>query len=249
MNKRWSKEVRGLLQKKKRKESNRFIVEGRKNIEELLRSDLTIECLFYTEKLHSIIDKYDNKSIAVLQETTAELLKQNGHLQTNDSGLAVVHIPTTSIPHSTDLEDLSLALDNVKDPGNLGTILRIADWYGIKNIFLSKECTDAFAPKVIASTMGAFTRINVHQVDLIELLTQYKQDNIAILGADMVGTDIHAYKSNQKSVVVMGSESHGISENVSGILNEKITIPRYGQAESLNVAIATAIICDNIVRK
>ncbi|ANQ48475.1 RNA methyltransferase [Flammeovirga sp. MY04] len=248
MNKRWSKEVRGLLQKKKRKESNRFIVEGRKNIEELLRSNLTVECLFYTEKLNDVIDRYANKKIEILQETTPELLKQNGHLQTNDSGLAVVQIPKFSLPTKKELGNVSLALDNVKDPGNLGTILRIADWYNIKNIFLSKECTDVFAPKVVASTMGAFSRINIHIVDLVDQLSNYKAEGIKILGADMIGTNIHNYKDDAKSIVIMGSESHGISEDVENILNEKITIPRFGDAESLNVAIATAIICDNLAR-
>nr|WP_223241359.1 RNA methyltransferase [Flammeovirga sp. EKP202] len=141
-----------------------------------------------------------------------------------------------------------MALDDVRDPGNLGTILRVADWYGIKDIFLSKQCTDPFSPKVVASTMGAFSRIQTHIVDLPELLRKYKNEGIQIIGADMDGKDIHQFIPDQKSIMVMGSESHGISEEVHQVLSTKITIPKYGEAESLNVAIATAIICDNIKR-
>ncbi|NLR92460.1 TrmH family RNA methyltransferase [Flammeovirga agarivorans] len=248
MNKRWSKEVRALLQKKKRKETQQFIVEGYKNLEELFRSDLEIEALFHTEKLLPLLDQYKFNSKVIDDTTTPTLLKQNGHLQTNDTGLAIVKMPSFSIPSVDDLDSFSIALDDVRDPGNLGTILRIADWYGIKNIFLSKQCTDAFAPKVIASSMGAFTRIKFHTVDLVEQLSEYKEKGIQIIGADMNGENIHDFKPKGKSIMVMGSESHGISDEIHKILSTKITIPKYGGAESLNVAIATAIICDNIKR-
>ncbi|MBD0402034.1 RNA methyltransferase [Flammeovirga sp. EKP202] len=248
MNKRWSKETRALLQKKKRKETNRFIVEGYKNLEELFRSPLKIHALFYTEKLNALLNENLISSISVVDETTPELLKQNGNLQTNDTGLAVVETPTFDLPTAEELPNFCLALDDVRDPGNLGTILRVADWYGIKDIFLSKQCTDPFSPKVVASTMGAFSRIQTHIVDLPELLRKYKNEGIQIIGADMDGKDIHQFIPDQKSIMVMGSESHGISEEVHQVLSTKITIPKYGEAESLNVAIATAIICDNIKR-
>ncbi|NME67113.1 TrmH family RNA methyltransferase [Flammeovirga aprica] len=248
MNKRWSKEVRALLQKKKRKETNRFIVEGYKNLEELFRSDLKIHALFYTEKLDPLLDETLKSSIPVVEPTTPELLKQNGNLQTNDTGLAVVEIPSYSLPSVQGFPNFCLALDDVRDPGNLGTILRVADWYDIKHIFLSKQCTDTFSPKVVASTMGAFSRIQTHIVDLPATLQEYKNEGIQIIGADMDGKDIHQFIPDQKSIMVMGSESHGISDDVHKILSTKITIPKYGEAESLNVAIATAIICDNIKR-
>ncbi|AZQ62012.1 RNA methyltransferase [Flammeovirga pectinis] len=248
MNKRWSKEVKGLLQKKKRKDSNRFIVEGQKNIQELIKSNLEIEALFYTEKFKEVLPPSVLNKISVTDETTPVLLKQNGSLQTNDSGLAIAKIPSYPIPTANELPNFSLALDDVRDPGNLGTILRIADWYGISDIFLSKNCTDAFAPKVIASTMGAFTRIKCHVIDLSALLSGYKQAGIQLIGADMDGENIHKFTPNDKSIMVMGSESHGISQEIHNILSVKITIPRFGESESLNVAVATAIICDNIKR-
>lgn len=248
MNKRWSKEVRGLLQKKKRKESNRFLVEGYKNLEELLASSLKIHALFHTDKLSSLITDKVRQNIPIIDLSTPDLLKSNGHLKTNDTGIAVVEIPSITPPLSTELPFFCLALDDVKDPGNLGTIIRVADWYGIEHIFLSQECTDSFAPKVIASTMGAFTRIKCHIVDLPSTLSSFKNDGIQIIGADMDGQDIHQFIPDHKSIMVMGSESHGISDKVHKILSSKITIPKYGEAESLNVAIATAIICDNIKR-
>nr|WP_260412474.1 RNA methyltransferase [Flammeovirga kamogawensis] len=157
-------------------------------------------------------------------------------------------MPSYSLPSIETISNFSLALDDVRDPGNLGTILRIADWYGISDIFLSKNCTDAFAPKVIASTMGAFTRIKCHVVDLPEILSNYKKNGVQLIGADMDGEDIHNFTPENKSIMVMGSESHGISQEIHSILSAKITIPRYGDSESLNVAVATAIICDNIKR-
>lgn len=248
MNKRWSKEVRALQQKKKRKETNQFIVEGLKNIEELLNSDLKINALFYTEKLSPLLSVKILNDIQITDKTSSKDLKQNGFLQTNDTGLAVVEIPTYKTPTSFDLPNFCLALDDVRDPGNLGTIIRIADWYGIKHLFLSDQCTDPFSPKVIASTMGAFSRIQCHIVDLPSTLQSFKENKIQIIGADMNGENIHNFSSNEKLIMVMGSESHGISKEIHEILTTKITIPKYGEAESLNVAIATAIICDNIKR-
>jgi TrmH family RNA methyltransferase len=131
----------------------------------------------------------------------------------------------------------------VNDPGNLGTILRIADWYGIKKIVASKKTVDIYNSKVISATKGSFARVQVYYLDLVSFFKTEK--GIPVLGADLEGADVHTYKFPQKAFLLMGSESHGIHPDLEKNITQKITIPRYGTAESLNVGIATAVILDN----
>ena len=137
-------------------------------------------------------------------------------------------------------------LDGVSDPGNLGTIIRVADWYGLKQIVVSQDCAAHFNPKVISATMGSFVRVNVLRTDLAAFLADYDGD---IYGAYLGGQSVHETQFATKGVLVMGSESHGIREQVAPFVNQKITIPAFGGAESLNVAMATGIILDNIKRQ
>ncbi|GAA4825828.1 RNA methyltransferase [Algivirga pacifica] len=247
MNNRWSKTVRSLQQKKYRKKEQLFIVEGRKSVEELLSSPyLETVALFYTEKHAPAFEQHP--AFGKIPETyisTEKQLSQVSHVKNNDSALAIVRIPTQSTPKT--LSGITLALDDVRDPGNLGTILRIADWYGIKNIICSENCADFYNPKVIISSMGSFTRVKAHYVQLGEFL-KAQPDSLPILGAFMEGENIHKATLPQEAIVVMGNESNGISEEIEQLVSQKINIPRFGGAESLNVAIATAIICDNLFR-
>lgn len=247
MNKRWIKEVRALQLKKNRKKEGLFIVEGRKNVLELMGSFFQVEALFYTEKYASEFETHPKfGSIPVKDISTETALTQAGTLKQNDSALAVAKIPADKA-FSIQNNECVLALDDVRDPGNLGTIIRIADWYGIKKIFCSETTADFFNPKVITSSMGSFTRIKV----IYGNLPQFLEDNkhIPNYGALMNGKNIHQTEIPKPAIIVMGNESNGITEQTIEKIQTPITIPRFGGAESLNVAIATAVICDNIFRK
>ena len=238
-----AKLIKSLNEKKKRVELGLFLVEGEKNVAELLDSDFEIDLLLTTEKF---FDKYGkeirekSKSYEIVNQFDLEKI---GTFETNDSALAVVK---QKINQKTELtamtNEIILALDEIKDPGNLGTIIRIADWYGIKNIVASKETVDFYNPKVITSTKGSFLRVNVFYTDLKDFLSKTK---LPIYGTFMQGENIHKTKFPSTGIIVMGNESNGISKEIETLITKKITIPKFGNAESLNVAIATAIVLDN----
>ncbi len=140
----------------------------------------------------------------------------------------------------------TLLLDDIRDPGNLGTIIRTADWYGIQTIIASEETVDFYSPKVINSTKGSFIRIHFSNADLSQVLQ--KQTTLPVFGAFLDGEDVHTIQFPKGGFLVIGNESKGISPTVEKFITNKVTIPRYGKAESLNAAIATAILLDNIRR-
>ena len=162
-------------------------------------------------------------------------------LESNDSALAVVKQKQNILPEIK-TDEIIIALDEIKDPGNLGTIVRIADWYGIQNIIASKTTADFYNSKVISASMGSFTRINIFYTDLAEFLSKIK---LPILGAYLEGENIHKMSFPKNGILLMGNESNGISKEMEKFVTQKVTIPGYGKAESLNVAIATAVILDN----
>ncbi len=164
-------------------------------------------------------------------------------MESNDSVLAVVQQKTTPALDAKIADgEIILALDNIRDPGNLGTIIRIADWYGIKKVVASIGTVDLYNPKVISATKGSFTRVQVFYADLKNYLSQM---DCPILGAFMAGENAHNFKFPSKGVLVMGNESNGIDKEIEKIVTTKISIPAYGQTESLNVSIATAVLLDN----
>jgi TrmH family RNA methyltransferase len=165
-----------------------------------------------------------------------------GTFKSNEYGLAVAKIK--SPPIDTKSIKTAIALDDISDPGNLGTIIRTADWYGIDTIIANEETADFYNPKVINASMGSFTRIQVHYLDL-ELFFQTNR-HLNVFGAVLNGDDIHNTKPDFPMVLLMGNESKGIKTSILPYVNKKITIPRIGKAESLNVAVSTAIICDNL---
>ncbi len=237
--------IKSLHQKKFRKKENAFFVEGSKNVTELLLSDFEVSLLLYTEKFleenQSALKRFKGEAHLVLQNQ----LESTGSFQTNDSALAVAAIKPNILSQIQD-DELVIALDDVRDPGNLGTIIRIADWYGIHNLLLSTESADFYNPKVLHASMGSFTRINVFYTDLESYFRKSKKQ---IIGAYLNGENIHEVKLLPSGILLMGNESTGISKNLECFITHKITIPRFGQAESLNVAVATAVICDNFRRK
>ena len=236
-----TKLIKSLKEKKNRVELGLFLVEGEKSVVEVLNSDFEIDFILTTTEF---FDKYGekvrekSKSYEIVNQFELEKV---GTFETNDSALVVVKQKTNN-SLKIEKDEIILALDEIKDPGNLGTIIRIADWYGIKNIIASKESVDFYNPKVITATKGSFTRVNIYYTDLKDFLSKQK---VPILGAFLNGESIHKTKFPSNGILVMGNESNGISEEIKKLVTKKITIPAYGKAESLNVAIATAVILDN----
>lgn len=234
------KHIRALGQKKQRKALGEFLVQGEKNVLELVKSNLMVKQLFATPEFINI-HKGMLSGIDVIEADIDSLTKVST-LVSNNSVIAVVQIPTVNTPPNT---GITLALDGVSDPGNLGTIIRVADWYGIKNIVCSHDCADPFNPKTISATMGSFARVNVFLTELTEYL---QQDSRAVYGAYLGGENVHKVTFEENAILMMGSESHGIREAAGQFVTCPITIPNFGEAESLNVAMATGIILDNMKR-
>ena len=184
------------------------------------------------------------KSKAEFIEVTQNQLESVGQFQSNDAALAVVKMKVNQY-FDFPTSNFVIALDDVRDPGNLGTIIRVADWYGIKNLLFSSQTADFYNPKVIQASMGSFTRVNFYYGELSTVLKKWE---VPVYGAFLDGQNVHNLKSIKPGVLLMGNESNGISEELKTIVSEKVTIPAFGETESLNVAIATAILCDNFKR-
>lgn len=236
--------IKSLQQKKYRSESGMFFVEGEKSVLEVLHSDFEVEMIVATdvfEKKHSEEFKaFKGEWISVTQNQ----LEQLGLYQSNNAALALVKMKENKAFELED-EELIIALDDIRDPGNLGTIIRIADWYGIKKLVFSPGTAEFYNPKVIQASMGSFTRVRFFYQDLGEVLSRWQ---LPVYGAFLDGQNIHQMKKPNRGVILMGNEANGISHELEKKVSQKVTIPGFGQAESLNVAIATAIICDNFKR-
>lgn len=251
--------IKKLNDKKYRIETGLFLVEGEKNIDELLASDFIVEEIYGTEgfliRMDERIAKYqmDTKgSHCEIIVTSENDLAKIGTLKTNNTGLAIVKQKTQGIHIETLLHEaknnIVLALDTVRDPGNLGTILRIADWYGLAHIVASLSTTDFYNPKTIAAGMGSFARTNVSYMQLGEFLAEASRMNIPIIGAYLDGINTHTTSLPPQGILLMGSESHGVAQEFDQYVSERVTIPKFGEAESLNVSVATGILLDGMRR-
>ncbi|WP_242918910.1 TrmH family RNA methyltransferase [Pontibacter liquoris] len=239
------KYIKSLQVKKYRNQHQAFVVEGAKSVLELLRADFQLEYLFVTEDFYAAHARQLDQGFPFEIVTEAELVRA-GSYASNNAALAVARMRQLP-PLAVQPEELVLALDDIRDPGNMGTIIRIADWYGIRTVVCSEACADFYNPKVIAATMGSFTRVNVYFKDLANWLQQLGPD-YSIYGASLAGENIHTMPLEPRGIVVMGNEANGIRPEVAQQVNRLLKIPAYGQAESLNVATATAIIIDNFRR-
>ncbi|EON75953.1 RNA methyltransferase, TrmH family [Lunatimonas lonarensis] len=236
--------IKSLHQKKIRKEHQSFFVEGAKNVTELIYSDFEITHLLFTAEYAEVNKEVLQLASGSHYEVSESVLADIGSFQTNRGALAVAKMkPSLSI--EAEPGELLLALDDVRDPGNLGTIIRIADWYGIRKIWLSLQSADCYNPKVLHASMGSFTRVQMQYVDLAVKL---KQQSLPVFGAFLDGQNIHGMQLRMEGILVMGNESNGISREVEALIGQRLRIPAFGNAESLNVAIATAVICDNFRR-
>jgi RNA methyltransferase, TrmH family len=240
----WSKLIKSLHLKKFRKAEQLFFVEGEKAVLEVLAAHWPVKALFGTA---DFFDRYPETAYAaeMSQPCSASSLEQVGTFTSNNAALAVVAIPQYAPFVETD-GHWTLVLDNVNDPGNLGTIIRIADWYGIRHLLCSADTVDAFNPKVIASAKGSFLRVKLHYGDLTSWLEKAQQQ---VYGAFLDGDSVHQLALPKPGgFIVLGNEANGISDSIAAHVNRRVTIPAFGQAESLNVGIASAVIVDNLVR-
>ena len=231
--------IKSLQQKKYRNEHGLFFVEGLKSTKELLNSTLNLYKLIATNEY---IGSFLNHKV---EEITAVDLKKISALQNPSGVLAVFEIPK---PIEIDTTDWVLVLDDVRDPGNLGTIIRLCDWFGIKNIVCSKETVDCYNPKVLQATMGSVTRVNIVYKDLLQFLTHTE---LPVYGAFLEGNSIYSETFSKSGILVVGNEANGISPKIETVIKKKITIPQFGEqsAESLNVATATSILLSELKRK
>lgn len=230
--------INSLQQKKYRKLHNLFIAEGKKVIQELLDAQFSLAYLFVTKT-----DLFDKKHAATLILDSE--LKKISALTTANDCLAVFEIKETAFKPTSGLE---LALDNIKDPGNMGTIIRLCDWFGISKIVCSEETVDIYNPKVVQATMGSLARV---QVEYTNLAAYLKATDKEIFGTFMDGENIYKKQLPSNGILVMGNEANGISSEIEKLVTQKIAIPRFGnlqQTESLNVATATAIFLSEFKR-
>ena len=235
--------VRSLTDKRMRDEERLFIAEGDKLISEIISSGLKIRHLY-------ALEGHFKGQAEVVSEKEMERISQ---LKTASSSLAVVEQPSHTTPVSASPESLSLALDGVQNPGNLGTIIRLADWFGIEDIYCSADTADCFNPKVVQATMGAILRVRVHYLPLADFLARTAKEGTPIYGTMLDGDNIYDATLTEGGIIVMGNEGKGISDECAHAFTHRLLIPTYPAdrqgSESLNVAMATGIVCAEFRRR
>ncbi len=251
--------LRDLRDKKHREAAGLFVIEGEKVIGELLAAKYPLLEIYATAAWPGLEGGRPRPPTAAgspqlqIFEITVEEMSRASHFPTPSTVLAVGKIERPPLSPGALEHGLTLVLDGIQDPGNVGTLVRLADWFALDRVLLSPDCADLFSQKVINASMGSFARVTVHTVPLAETLAGMK---IPVLGCELAGDDVHTLKPARDAVIVVGSEGRGISPAVQALVTKSITIPRYGAgsgrggsgAESLNAAIAAAIVCDNLRR-
>ena len=229
--------ITSLSQKKYRQKHKLFVVEGVKVVQEFLNSSYELDIVFSSDTDFSSTNKFI--------EVTDQELKKISSLKNPNKVLAIFKIPNQINPI---MGGLILALDSINDPGNLGTIIRLCDWFGIEQLVCSNETVDCFNSKVVQASMGSLTRVAISYLDLKKYL---QNASVPIFIADMDGLNVYKTKLPDSALLVLGNEANGISDDIKQLVTTKITIPRYGafqQTESLNVATASAILLSEFRR-
>ena len=246
ISKKWLKYINSLQIKKYRQEQQQFLVEGSKSVVELLQSNLKVEMVFCSESFHDEFHLLFGR--LPFEICTEDELTKAGSFENNNAAIAIVAIPSKNKFENIATAKIILVLDGIRDPGNLGTIIRTADWYGINHIVCSEDTTDVYSPKVIAATMGSFARVQLSYQNLKHFFED--TDAVEVYGAFLEGDNLHhtPIKSDKQVCIVIGNESQGINGSITPFITKKIHIPGTGRAESLNAGIATAIILDNFFR-
>ena len=243
------KQIKALEQRKFRKETALFVAEGGKTVQDLLDLGLESKHIIATDewlKNHSL------RTTAEVTVVSEEEMKKASFLRTPQGVLAIFKQQQHTTDLTTPERELCLALDNVQDPGNIGTIIRIADWFGIENIYCSNGTVDIYNPKTVQATMGAIGRVKVHYTNLPQLISSLS-GKAPIYGTFLDGEDIYTSILSNNGLIIMGNEGNGISEECSKLIKDRLLIPNYPQerstSESLNVSVATAIICSEFRRR
>ena len=246
--------IRSLEHKKYRSQYGIFVVEGDKTVREMLASSLVVECILVKpEWLEQIPDSLRSKAREIIIINDREL-SQISFMKTPNQAMALVQIPQYHLNMMEICDVLSLYLDGVQDPGNLGAIIRLADWFGIRHVLCGHGCADPFNPKTVQSTMGAIIRVKTCITDesLFQLLKTHRPD-FPVYGTFLNGESLYNTSLSPKAVIVMGNESKGISNEVAQFINRRLLIPPYPSgeptSESLNVATAAAIVCAEFRRR
>ncbi len=232
--------IKSLSQKKFRIKNGLFVIEGKKGISELLDSSLKLYALYTTEDIF----KAEAEKTHLITEAD---LKKISNLHTPQTALAVFHIPETEVPQA---EGLQVVLDEIQDPGNLGTIIRLCDWFGVEDLICSFGTVDCYNPKVVQATMGSIARVKIHYCDISEYLSAAKT-RTDVYGTFLEGENVYT-KSLSSGIIVLGNEANGISSEVEKFVSQKLNIPQFGTSqatESLNVATAAAIFLSEFRRR
>lgn len=230
--------IKSLYNKKQRNEHKLFIAEGKKIVDELMQSSLKVKTIYATKHWTN-----NTKNNCELIEISSQELEKISSLHTPNQVLAIVEMPEPN--NNIDFENtFTLALDGIQDPGNLGTIIRIADWFGIKNIICSKDCVDIYNTKTIQSTMGSFIRVNVVYDDLEN---QIKACEVPVFGAFIEGLNVKNIEKHKQGLLLIGNEGNGIRTNIASLIDKKISIEKIGNAESLNASVATGILLSHLI--
>jgi TrmH family RNA methyltransferase len=238
------KRITSLSVKKYRDRERLFVVEGEKSVKEFLASSFDVRKVYYTDECDCVPRRPDAVGISLAE------MRQISNLKTVSPVLAVVEIPhieMKTIPR----DELILALDDIQDPGNLGTIIRLADWFGISRIVCSLFTADAYGPKTVQATMGSLTRVNLAYTSLSAFLEQAGKDDIPTYGTFLEGENIYTAALSGNGIIVMGNEGRGVSADIAAMISRKLSIPSFtdNAPESLNVAVATAITCSEFKRR
>jgi len=230
------KELRQLHQKKFRVLQQQFLVEGVKMVKELIGSNHKFRAVYCVKTMAAEFPS----AMVISNDQMAQL----SALTTPPGVIAVVDIPPLLPQNFT--KGWTLVLNDISDPGNMGTLLRTADWFGIQQVVCSENCVDVFNSKVVQASMGAIFRVSVHYTDVLKVLADCRKKEIPVFAADMRGKVLHDVVFPKTGLLVMGSESHGIGEEIKSLVSECITIPGKGNSESLNVSVAAGIICSRL---
>jgi TrmH family RNA methyltransferase len=237
--------LRSLREKKEREDLGLFVVEGEKVVGELLAAGFPFTEVYATPEWGRPSPLPADCRFVPL---TPEQMARASHFPTPSRVLAVGRIVSHPLPLGALNKGLTLALDRVQDAGNVGTLLRIADWFGFDRVLLSPDSADVFHQKVINASMGSFAHVTVHRAELATALTTLSAD-VPILGCDLAGETVYTLPALTTAVVVIGSEGRGLSPAVAQRVTQRVTIPRFGQAESLNAAVAAGIVCAQLRRR
>lgn len=244
--------ILSLRKKKIREDEKLFVIEGDKLVKEFLTARQPVKTLVAKPEFLNSLPLIHKKGIEEIIPCTYDELKKISSLRTPHNALALVSIPEITIDYNDLSKELTAALDSVQDPGNLGTIIRAAAWFGIKIIHCSENCVDIYNPKVIQATMGAILHVKVFYTDLHALLKRASDEGIRIYGTMLEGESVYSYRLEKKGIILLGNESKGISEDLIPFITDRISIPKLNRAtagiDSLNAGMAASVIFSEFTR-